>query len=231
VWTVYVRMPVAVALGLSTTPRAERLRAHRRRRSPGAAPASGLVRACVDATTGGGARGRPAGARCTWRSRTDTRRQGLADRPRGDGHRRRHRPGLTCDATRVGGPRPWSTSATSPAPSQATAPPARRTDRDHRLPFPSARRPRRTCRTSGRRWHRAKHAGCARGRAPTERSSGTAPGGGGGRSPPLRPPPEGDNRRRRCLRATLPPLPDADGELTAPWRQRQERLAAPGARA
>lgn len=161
VWSVDVRMPVAVALGLSDHPAvltgygpigADEARA--------LLPQADLVRACVDSTTGEVLAVEQPVRRKTWQS--------------GDPHRSRAlRAALVQMATSPGSIPDLRTDGyvpgealgrlvdlrdvTSTFPGDATA--ARRCDRDHRLPWPLGQTDAWNLQSLSRRWHRAKHHG------------------------------------------------------------------------
>ena len=160
VWTVGLRMPAAVALGLSDHPAvltgygpidADQARA--------LLPAADLVRACVDASTGEvlsvdapvraktWAKGATAGrARLLRQVLTAMATSGatLVD--------------LTCDGyvpSEALGRLVDLRDVTSVFPGDSN--PARRCDRDHRLPYPLGATAQWNLQNTSRRWHRAKH--------------------------------------------------------------------------
>jgi hypothetical protein len=161
VWTIDVRLPVAVALGLSDHPAvlagygpigADEARA--------LLPQADLVRACVDATTGEVlAVDRPVRA-ATWQRQDSSRARALRDclvRMATSGGTV---PDLTCDGyvpSEALGRLVDLRDVTSTFPGDST--PARRTDRDHRLPYPLGPTADWNLQNLGRRWHRAKHSG------------------------------------------------------------------------
>ena len=165
VWTVDVRMPVAVALGLSDHPAvlsgygpigADEARA--------LLPSADLVRACVDGETGEVlAVDRPVRLR-TWaggldddsRARTRALRQALVRMAtsggsipelRTDGYVPSEALGRLVDLRDV----------TSVFPGDST--PARVTERDHRVPYPLGPTDGGNLQNTTKHWHRAKHAG------------------------------------------------------------------------
>jgi hypothetical protein len=172
-------------------------------------PQADLVKACVDATTGEVlAVDRPVRA-ATWQRQDASRARALRDRlvemaTSGgavpdlidDGYVPSEALGRLVDLRDV----------TSCFPGDST--PARRTDRDHRLPYPLGPTAEWNLQNIGRRWHRAKHAGWRTRLLPDGAVEWTAPNrgvAGGGvyvRHPQRTPPP------RLAPGATLPPLPD-----------------------
>ena len=212
VWTVDVRMPVAVALGLSDHPAvlagygpigADEARA--------LLPQADLVRACVDATTGEVlAVDRPVRA-ATWQRQDSSRARALRDRLVEMATAGGTVPDLSCDGyvpSEALGRLVDLRDVTSTFPGDST--PARRTDRDHRLPFPLGPTSAENLQNIGRRWHRAKHAGWRTRLRSDGAVEWTAPGGGvAGRRPyvrhPKRTPPPALPPDAR-----LPPLPDAE---------------------
>ncbi len=161
VWKLDLRMPVAVALGLSDHPGvlagygplgAEQCRA--------LLATAELVKACVDSTTGEVlAVDAPVRAK-TWTAVHDDRaralRQTLVQMATSGG---------TIPDLRTDGYIPSAAlgrlvdlrDVTSVFPGDATS--ARRTDRDHRLPWPLGATDELNLQNLGRRWHRAKHDG------------------------------------------------------------------------
>ena len=161
VWTVDVRIPAAVALGLSDHPAvlagygpigADQARA--------LLPAADLVRACVDHRTGEVLAVDPPVRRRTWTAGSSdaalTLRRRLvematsgsvAEDLRSDGYVPSEALGRLVDLRDV----------TSTFPGDAT--PARRTDRDHRLPWPLGPTDVGNLQNLARHWHRAKHSG------------------------------------------------------------------------
>jgi hypothetical protein len=161
VWSVDVRMPVAVALGLSDHPAllagygpidADHARA--------LLPAADLLKACVDATTGEVlAVERPVRAK-TWQAGDPDRARALRDAlvemaTSGgelvelceDGYVPSAALGRLVDLRDV----------TSVFPGDAT--PARRTERDHRTPYPLGPTSAENLNNLSKHWHRAKHEG------------------------------------------------------------------------
>jgi hypothetical protein len=161
VWIIDVRMPVAVALGLSDHPAmlagygpigADQARA--------LLPSADLVRACVDSRTGEVlAVDRPVRAK-TWRSADPDRAQALRDvlvrMATSDGSI----PQLTTDGyvpSEALGRLVDLRDVTSVFPGDATG--ARRSERDHRLPYPLGRTSAENLQNLAKHWHRAKHHG------------------------------------------------------------------------
>ena len=161
VWSVDVRMPVAVALGLSDHPAilsgygpidAAQARA--------LLPQADLVRACVDAATGEVLAVDPPVRTQSWQAgdpdRARALRQVLV---------RLATSGGTIEDLTVDGYVPSEAlgrlvdlrDVTSTFPGDATA--ARRCDRDHRLPYPLGPTAEWNLQNLSRRWHRAKHHG------------------------------------------------------------------------
>jgi hypothetical protein len=205
VWTVDVRMPVAVALGLSDHPAllagygpigADQARA--------LLPQADLVRACVDAGTGEVlAVDRPERLR-SWQAgdaiRTRALRRALVrmatsfstvDEIATDGYVPSEALGRLVDLRDV----------TSTFPGDST--PARSCDRDHRLPYPLGPTAGWNLQNLTRRWHRAKHNGWDSVLEPDGTIRWRSPTGGVYRRRPKRTPPP-----------TIPPgsaLPPLDG--------------------
>jgi hypothetical protein len=161
VWGVDVRMPVAVALGLSDHPAvlagygpigADQARA--------LLPAADLVRACVDADTGEVlVVNRPVRAK-TWQAgnpqQSAALREALVEMATSGGTV----PDLTSDGyvpSEALGRLVDLRDVTSVFPGDATA--ARRTERDHRLPYPLGPTADWNLQNLTKRWHRAKHHG------------------------------------------------------------------------
>ena len=207
VWAVDVRMPVAVALGLSDHPAilagygpigADQARA--------LLPAADLVRACVDSSTGEVlAVDRPVRAKA-WQSgdpqlaralrtelvRMATTTSSIEDLTT-DGYVPSEALGRLVDLRDV----------TSVFPGDATS--ARRTDRDHRLPYPLGPTAEWNLQNLTRRWHRAKQAGWHTRARPDGAIEWTSPSQGvylrkAQRTIPPKIPPG----------STLPPLPDGE---------------------
>jgi hypothetical protein len=213
VWTVDVRMPVAVALGLSDHPAvlagygpigADEARA--------LLPQADLVRACVDATSGEVLTVDPPVRAATWHRQATSRSRALRERLVEMATSGGVVPDLRCDgyvASEALGRLVDLRDVTSTFPGDST--PARRTDRDHRLPYPLGPTAQENLQNLSRRWHRAKHAGWRTRLLPDGSTEWTAPGGGltgtgvyvrrPKRTPPPPLPPD----------AKLPPLPDDDG--------------------
>jgi hypothetical protein len=207
VWGVDVRMPVAVALGLSDHPAvlagygpigADQARA--------LLPAADLVRACVDADTGEVlVVDRPVRTK-TWQTgdpdRARALRQALIEMATSGGTI----PDLTCDGyvpSEALGRLVDLRDVTSVFPGDATA--ARRTERDHRLPYPLGPTAAWNLQNLTKRWHRAKHHGWHTREKPDGTITWTSPSRGvylrrPKRTTPPKIPPG----------STLPPLPDDD---------------------
>jgi hypothetical protein len=161
VWSVEVRMPVAVALGLSDHPAvlagygpigADEARA--------LLPAADLVRACVDATTGEVLAADPPVRKRTWLQgdpqTAKALRAALVRMATSSGTI----PDLTTDGyvpSAALGRLVDLRDVTSTFPGDST--PARRCDRDHRLPYPLGPTADWNLQNTSRRWHRAKHEG------------------------------------------------------------------------
>jgi hypothetical protein len=232
VWTVDVRMPAAVALGLSDSPAVltgygpidpDTARA--------LLPAADLVRACVDATTGEVLTADPPIRHATWSRNGTTARQ--RNRPDPDAQRPMPTGGVTG--------RPSAVTGSAAAPDRQTAAalratlihmatsgatltdlstdsytptaaiarlvdlrdvtstfpgdltPARRTDRDHRLPWPLGPTSPDNLQHLTRHWHRAKHSGWHTTLLPDGTTRWTSPGGG--------------TYHRRPDRTVPPPIP------------------------
>jgi hypothetical protein len=161
VWSTDVRMPVAVALGLSDHPAvlagygpidADQARA--------LLPSADLVKACVDARTGEVlAVDRPVRAR-SWQSGNSDRaaalRSALVQMATSGGTVE----DLACDGyvpSEALGRLVDLRDVTSTLPGDAT--PARRSHRDHRLPYPLGPTAAWNLQNLSEHWHRAKHAG------------------------------------------------------------------------
>lgn len=206
VWTVDVRMPVAVALGLSDHP------ALLAGYGPIAAaearallPDADLVRACVDSRTGEVLAVDPPVRAKTWRPAVGDAaaalRATLVEMATSGGAV----PDLTADGYVPGaalGRLVDLRDVTCTFPGSATS--TRRTDRDHRLPWPLGRTDEQNLQNAVRRWHRAKHAGWRTRLLPDGTVEWTSPTTGhryARRPKRTRPPkiPPG---------ATLPPLPE-----------------------
>lgn len=203
VWSVDVRMPIAVALGLSDHPAvlagygpidADQARS--------LLPTADLVHACVDSRTGEVLAVEPPVRARTWR-RGDDAARALRD----ELVRLATSQGLLTDLTTEGyvpsealGRLVDLRDVTSVFPGDST--PARRTDRDHRLPWPLGPTSAENLQTAGRHWHRAKHAGWHTQLLEDGTVRWTGPSGGVySRRPKRTPPPP------IFLGAELPPLP------------------------
>ena len=207
VWTVDLRLPVAVALGLSDHPAvlsgygpigADEARA--------LLPRADLVRACVDADTGEVLAVDPPVRERTWASGLDEEhtararrlRRALVDMATS---------GVTLPDLRTDGYVPSEAlgrlvdlrDVTSVFPGDST--PARVTERDHRLPYPLGPTDEGNLQNLTKHWHRAKHAGWHTRLLRDGTIRWHSPGGGVyHRRPKRTPPPEIPAGR------TLPPL-------------------------
>jgi hypothetical protein len=205
VWGVDVRMPIAVALGLSDHPAvlagygpigADEARA--------LLPAADLVKACVDATTGevlvvdGPVRAK------TWQSGNPQQSAALREtlvRMATSGGTIED---LTCDGyvpSEALGRLVDLRDVTSVFPGDATS--ARRTERDHRLPYPLGPTAAWNLQNVTTRWHRAKHRGWHTREEPDGTITWTSPSHGIYRRAPKR-----NDVPRIPPGSTLPPLPD-----------------------
>ncbi|MCW2777775.1 MAG: hypothetical protein JWN17_1500 [Frankiales bacterium] len=220
VWTVDVRVPVAVALGLSDHPAVLRgygpIDADQAR---ALLPAADLVRACVNSTTGEVLTAdRPVRTR-TGACREPFREQSRTAGPGRDGSDQAAAlraklitmatSGGTLPDLRTDGYVPSAAlgrlvdlrDVTSVFPGDLT--PARRCDRDHRLPWPLGQTDQDNLQLAARRWHRAKHSGWTTRALPDGTLRWTSPGGTSydrrpHRTPPPPVPPD----------TALPPLPN-----------------------
>jgi hypothetical protein len=203
VWTVDVRLPVAVALGLSDHPGvltgygpigADEARA--------LLPSADLVKACVDSGTGEVlAVGRPVPRR-TWSRGDPDRARALRRELLAMATTPEVREDLTTDGyvpSAALGRLVDLRDVTSVFPGDLT--PTRRTDRDHRLPYPLGRTDEDNLQNAGRRWHRAKHSGWRTKVLQDGTVRWTSPGGRSYDRPPRRTPPPALEPGRR-----LPPL-------------------------
>ncbi|MDQ3344013.1 MAG: 13E12 repeat family protein [Actinomycetota bacterium] len=205
VWSVDVRMPVAVALGLSDHPAvlagygpigADEARA--------LLPQADLVRACVDAETGEVLTVDPP-VRCrSWRAGDPHAARALRDRLVAMATSGGTIPDLTCDGyvpSEALGRLVDLRDVTSTFPGDST--PARRSDRDHRLPYPLGPTAEWNLQNAARRWHRAKHHGWRTALLDDGTIRWTTPGGGVyDRRPKRTKPPDIPPGTK------LPPLPD-----------------------
>ncbi len=190
VWTVDVRMPAAVALGLSDHPAvltgygpldADQARA--------LLPAADLVRACVDASTGEVLTVDRPVRLATWTKGATTQASTAQARTAPVTGRAMALRGTLVQMATSGGTMPDLScdgyvpsealgrlvdlrDVTSVFPGDSTS--TRRTDRDHRLPWPLGPTTEWNLQNAGRRWHRAKHtnwtAGCGRRHHPLDRT-------------------------------------------------------------
>lgn len=207
VWTVDVRMPAAVALGLSDHPAvltgygpigADQARA--------LLPAADLVRACVDSVTGEVLAVDPPVRVKTWQAGLDTRARALRDALVTMATSGGTRPDLSTDGyvpSQALGRLVDLRDVTSVFPGDST--PARRCDRDHRLPYPLGPTSETNMQNAGRRWHRAKHNGWHTHLLPDGTIRWTSPTGGVYHRRPKRTPPPPIPPG-----ATLPPLPEPE---------------------
>lgn len=203
VWTVDVRMPLAVALGLSDHPAvlsgygpidADSARA--------LLPCAELVRACVDSATGEVLAADPPVRPRTWQSGDPDRARALRDRLLQMATTRSTLPDLTTDGyvpSEALGRLVDLRDVTSTFPGDSTS--ARRTDRDHRIPWPLGPTSAENLQNISRRQHRAKHAGWTTRVSADGSTTWTSPGGGVYTRRPKRTPPP------PISTAGLPPLP------------------------
>jgi hypothetical protein len=191
VWTVDVRMPLAVALGLSDHPAvlsgygpidADQARA--------LLPVADLVRACVDGTTGEVLAVDPPVRARTWQAGDPDRATALRDRLLQMATTRSTLTDLSTDGyvpSEALGRLVDLRDVTSTFPGDST--PARRTDRDHRIPWPLGPTSAENLQNINRRQHRAKHAGWTTRLRPDGSTTWTSPTGGVYTRRPRRTPP------------------------------------------
>lgn len=205
VWSVDVRMPVAVALGLSDHPGllagygplgADEARA--------LLPAADLVKACVDAGTGEVLAVAPPLRVKTWQAGNPSRAHALRQALTAIATTGGTVTDLTCDGyvpSEALGRLVDLRDVSSVFPGDATS--ARRCDRDHRLPWPLGPTSEDNLQNLSRRWHRAKHHGWHSGLLDDGSVAWSSPTGGSYVRRPKRtaPPPITPGRK-------LPPLPD-----------------------
>ena len=205
VWGVDVRMPIAVALGLSDHPAllagygpigADQARA--------LLPAADLVRACVDASTGEVlAVERPVRAK-SWQAGDEQLATALRDELVRMATSQGLIEDLTCDGyvpSEALGRLVDLRDVTSVFPGDATS--TRRTDRDHRVPYPLGATSEQNLQNITRRWHRAKTTSWHTRQLEDGSIRWTSPSQGVYvRRPPRTVPP------KIPPGATLPPLPD-----------------------
>jgi hypothetical protein len=180
VWTVDVRMPLAVALGLSDHPAllagygpigADQARA--------LLPAADLVRACVDSRTGEVLTADPPVRRTTWTTGDPDAARALRRALLAMAGGVVTVPDLTCAGyvpSEALGRLVDLRDVTSTFPGDST--PARRTDRDHRDPYPHGPTSATNLQNLVRRWHRAKHNGWTTQLQPDGSTRWTSPTGG-----------------------------------------------------
>jgi hypothetical protein len=180
VWSVDVRMPLAVALGLSDHPAllsgygpigADQARA--------LLPAADLVRACVDARTGEVLTVDPPVRPKTWTTTDPDRSRALRTALLAMAGGVTTVPDLTCDGyvpSTALGRLVDLRDVTSTFPGDST--PARRSDRDHRIPHPLGPTSAGNLQNVARRWHRAKHTGWTSQLLPDGSTRWTSPAGG-----------------------------------------------------
>ena len=205
VWSVDVRMPVAVALGMSDHPAVLAgygpLGADQAREL---LPQADLVRACVDAGTGEVLAVAPPVRSRTWQSGDRERARALRAALVRLATSRGTVPDLSCDGyvpSEALGRLVDLRDVTSTFPGDST--PARRCDRDHRLPYPLGPTSAENLQNASRRWHRAKHSGWRTRLLPDGTIRWRPPGGGEYARRPKRtvPPPTPPDAR-------LPAVPD-----------------------
>ncbi len=204
VWTVGLAMPAAVALGLSDCPAvlagygpigADQARA--------LLPQADLVKACVDSRTGEVLTAEPPLRRATWAKGDPDRawalRRALVDMAT--------TASTLPDLTEPGyvpsaalGRLVDLRDVTSVFPGDST--PARRTDRDHRLPWPLGQTEPGNLQSLSRHWHRAKHTGWTSRVSDDGTVRWSSPGGG--------------VYRRRPVRTVPPPVPPGTTLLPLP---------------
>ncbi len=214
VWTVDVRMPVAVALGLSDHPgvlagygplSADQARA--------LLPQADLVRACVDSETGEVLAVDPPVRARTWQAADEDRSRALRQRLLAMATASSSLPVLTCDGyvpSQALGRLVDLRDVTSTFPGDLR--PARRTDRDHRLPYPLGPTSAENLQNLSRHPHRAKTLGVWRSEVqPDGTIRWTTRTGNTYLRRPVRtaPPPI-------AVGQTLPPLIQADGSDSKP---------------
>lgn len=203
VWSVDVRMPIAVALGLSDHPAL--LAGYGpigAREARALLPQADLVRACVDSTTGEVLAVEQPVRRKTWQSGDTGKATALRDALLQMATSTGHRPDLRTDRyvpSEALGRLVDLRDVTSCFPGDST--PARRTDRDHRLPYPLGATDADNLQNLSRHWHRAKQNGWHSQLDPDGTTTWTSPTRGVYRRKPKRtiPPP---------IEGTLPPLDD-----------------------
>ena len=212
VWSVDVRMPAAVALGLSDHPAVLAgygpIDAHEAR---ALLPDADLVKACVDRTTGEVLAVDPPVRARTWASGDPDAARALRDRLITMVSSTSSRPDLTVRGyvpTEALGRLVDLRDVTSTFPGDRT--PARRCDRDHRLPYPLGPTSEANLQNLPRHWHRAKHSGWRTRLLPDGTTRWTAPSGQHYDRPPRRTPPPSVPPG-----ATLPPLPPPAGPADA----------------
>ena len=191
VWSVDVRMPAAVALGLSDHPAvlagygpidADQARA--------LLPDADLVKACVDRTTGEVLAVEPPVRNRTWASGDPDAARALRDRLITIASSISSRPDLTVRGyvpSEALGRLVDLRDVTSTFPGDRT--PARRCDRDHRLPYPLGPTSEANLHNLPRHWHRAKHTGWRTRLLPDGTTRWTAPSHQHYDRPPRRTPP------------------------------------------
>ncbi len=204
VWTVDVRVPAAVALGLSD--HAAVLAGYGpigADEAKALLPQADLVRACVDGRTGEVLTAEAPVRRATWRKGDPDRARALRTALTTMATGASTQADLTCDGyvpSAALGRLVDLRDVTSVFPGDST--PARRTDRDHRLPWPLGQTDADNLQSLSRHAHRAKHTGWTTRALADGSIRWTSPGGGVYDRRPRRtaPPPVPSG-------ATLPPLP------------------------
>jgi hypothetical protein len=160
-----------------------------------------LVRACVDSTTGEVLAADPPVRRRTWQAGDADRTRALRDQLLQMAGTRSTLTDLTTDGyvpSEALGRLVDLRDVTSTFPGDST--PARRTDRDHRIPWPLGPTSAENLQNIGRRQHRAKHAGWTTRLGPDGSTTWTSPTGGVYTRRPKRTPPPPIHR------TSLPPL-------------------------
>ncbi len=219
VWTVDVRMPVAVALGLSDHPAllagygpidADQARA--------LLPQADLVRACVDAETGEVLTAERPVRRATWSGGDPDRARALRSALIAMGTTPGSVPDLRTDGyvpSAALGRLVDLRDVTSVFPGDGTS--ARRSERDHRLPWPLGKTDEGNLQSLGKHWHRAKHSGWTTWTVDDGTVRWRSPGGGvyDRRAQRTVPPPVPPDA---TLPSLLPPLPPQRQQSSADSR-------------